>query len=79
MTLAIPKLREGTYYPSWLLDPRRRAERALVAVVAGSYVPGVPAPAGSRSVAWWRAGSSTPRFDDRRSAACRPDTGKPFC
>jgi len=32
--LAIPKLREGSYYPGWLLEPRRRAERALVAVVA---------------------------------------------
>lgn len=26
--LAIPKLREGSYYPGWLLEPRRRAERA---------------------------------------------------
>jgi transposase-like protein len=41
MALAIPKLREGTYFPSWLLEPRRRAERALVAVVAESYVLGV--------------------------------------
>jgi hypothetical protein len=39
--LAIPKLREGSYYPSWLLEPRRRAERALVAVVAECYVQGV--------------------------------------
>jgi hypothetical protein len=36
--LAIPKLREGSYYPSWLLEPRRRAERA---VVAECYVQGV--------------------------------------
>jgi putative transposase len=39
--LAIPKLREGSYYPDWLLEPRRRAERALVAVVAECYVQGV--------------------------------------
>jgi len=39
--LALPKLRQGTYFPSWLLEPRRRAERALVAVVAESYVLGV--------------------------------------
>src|SRR5690242_6070445 len=32
--LAIPKLRQGSYFPTWLLEPRRRAERALVAVVA---------------------------------------------
>jgi putative transposase len=25
--LAIPKLRQGSYYPDWLLEPRRRAER----------------------------------------------------
>ena len=35
LELAIPKLRRGSYFPDWLLDPRRRAERALVAVVAG--------------------------------------------
>ena len=30
--LAIPKLRQGSYFPSFL-EPRRRAEQALVAVV----------------------------------------------
>jgi putative transposase len=39
--LAVPKLRRGSYFPDWLLDPRRRAERALVAVVAECYVRGV--------------------------------------
>ena len=39
--LAIPKLRQGTYFPTWLLETRRRAERALVAVVAESYLAGV--------------------------------------
>ena len=39
--LAVPRLREGSYYPGWLLEPRRRAERALVAVVAECYVRGV--------------------------------------
>jgi transposase-like protein len=39
--LRIPKLRAGTYFPDWLLEPRRRAERALVAVVAQAYVEGV--------------------------------------
>ena len=32
--LAIPKLREGSYYPDWLLTHRRRDEQALVTVVA---------------------------------------------
>ena len=39
--LAIPKLRQGSYFPSWLLEQRRRAERALTAVVAQAYVEGV--------------------------------------
>src|SRR5439155_17840413 len=39
--LGIPKLRSETYYPDWLLERRRRAERALVAVVAECYVRGV--------------------------------------
>lgn len=38
--LAIPKLREGTYFPS-LLQPRRRAEHALLAVIQEAYVHGV--------------------------------------
>lgn len=40
MELAIPKLRQGSYFPSFL-EPRRRAEQALVAVVAEAYVQGV--------------------------------------
>ena len=39
--LALPKLRSGSYFPDWLLERRRRAERALVAVVAECYVRGV--------------------------------------
>ena len=41
MPLAIPKLRAGSYFPGWLLEPRRRAERALVAVITECYVAGV--------------------------------------
>src|SRR5207302_1366714 len=41
ISLAIPKLRQGSYYPEWLLEPRRRAERAMVAVVAEAYLAGV--------------------------------------
>ena len=32
--LKIPKLRHGSYFPTWLLEPRRRAEKALTSVVA---------------------------------------------
>jgi len=39
--LAIPKLRSGSYFPDWLLTYRRRAEQALVTVVATSYLLGV--------------------------------------
>ena len=38
--LAIPRVRDGSYFPS-LLEPRRRAERALLAVVQEAYVAGV--------------------------------------
>ena len=41
LELAIPKLRSGSYFPDWLLEPRRRAERALVAVIQEAYVRGV--------------------------------------
>ena len=40
LDLRIPKLREGTFFPS-LLEPRRRSERALLAVVQQAYVEGV--------------------------------------
>jgi transposase-like protein len=36
--LEIPRRRKGSYFPDWLLEPRRRSERALVAVVAECYV-----------------------------------------
>ncbi len=39
--LAVPRLRSGSFYPHWLLDPRRRAEKALVSVVTECYVKGV--------------------------------------
>jgi transposase-like protein len=41
LDLAIPKLREGTYFPDWLLERRKRAERALTSVVATCYLLGV--------------------------------------
>jgi transposase-like protein len=39
--VAIPKLRTGSYFPEWLLQRRRRAERALTSVVATCYLLGV--------------------------------------
>ncbi len=39
--LQVPKLRQGSYFPGWLLERRRRAEAALVSVVATSCLLGV--------------------------------------
>jgi putative transposase len=39
--LGVPKLREGSYFPDWLLQPRRRAEQAFVSVIADAYLAGV--------------------------------------
>jgi putative transposase len=38
--LRVPRVREGGYVPSWL-EPRKRAEQALVATVREAYVQGV--------------------------------------
>ena len=39
--VAVPKLRKGTYFPQWLLERRKRAESALITVVADCYLAGV--------------------------------------
>jgi len=39
--LQIPRVRKGSYFPEMLLEPRRRSEKALMNVVAESYVLGV--------------------------------------
>ena len=41
LDVAIPKLREGTFFPDWLLERHRRAEAALTTVVATCYLLGV--------------------------------------
>ena len=41
LDLAVPKLRSGTYFPDWLLERRKRAESALITVVADCYLAGV--------------------------------------
>jgi len=38
--LAIPKLRKGSYFPSFL-EPRRTSEKALIAVIQEAYVQGI--------------------------------------
>jgi transposase-like protein len=39
--VAVPKLRQGSYFPEWLLQRRKRAESALITVVADCYLAGV--------------------------------------
>ena len=64
IALAVPKLRGGTYYPDWLLENRRRAERALairvreggrVVKVACSSPPPSTRKAGVRAWTWTRS------------------------
>ena len=72
--LAVPKLREGSYFPDWLLTHRRRAEQALVTVVATAYLLGVvrggwsasPSSSGSRACRARRS-RRWPRTSTRRS------------
>ena len=52
LDVAIPKLREGTYFPEWLLERRRRAEAALTSVVAMCYLLGVSTRRMDRLVQW---------------------------
>ncbi len=41
LDIAVPTLRQGSYFPEWLLERRKRAERALTSVVATCYLLGV--------------------------------------
>lgn len=58
--LRIPKLRQGSYFPS-LLEPRRRAERALVSVVQEASLSGGEHAEGGRLGAGPGAGGSQPQ------------------
>ena len=39
--VAVPKLRQGSFFPDWLLTRQRRSEQALISVVATCYLLGV--------------------------------------
>ena len=64
LDLAIPKLRHGSYFPDWLLERRKRAERALTTVVATCYLLGV-------STRGWTASSRPSGSLACRSRKCR--------
>jgi hypothetical protein len=68
--LAIPKLRKGSYFPSFL-EPRRTAEKALVAVIQEAYVHGVSTRAVDDLV---RAmgGAGVSKSQVTRPRACKP-------
>jgi putative transposase len=67
LELAIPRLRQGSYFPSFL-EPRRRAEQALVAVVQEAYVNGVST---ARSTGWSSSWACTTWSKDQVSRLCR--------
>src|SRR2546429_1300117 len=70
--LAIPKLRSGSYFPDWLLQHRRRAEQALVSVVATSYLLGVSTRRGGETVERPRVGAPAQGVGLRGCAPPRP-------
>ena len=61
MELRLPKLKDGSYFLS-LLEPRRRSEKALLAVIQQAYVEVV----------------STRRIDDPVSSICRRQASEPY-
>jgi putative transposase len=65
--LKVPRVRDGSYFPS-LLDPRKRAERALVSVVQEAYVHGVST---RRVAGTHRSGCWSRRWGCRGSARAR--------
>ena len=85
--VAIPKLREGSFFPDWLLQRRRRAEAALTTVVATCYLLGVSTRrmdrlvqslgiTGLSQVAGVRDGQGPRRSTSRTSAPGRWTTGR---
>ena len=68
IALEIPKLRKGSYLPSFL-EPRRTAEKALVSVIRGK-----PMSTASRHDQWptWSRRWARAACPRARSAACAP-------
>jgi transposase-like protein len=62
VSLGIPKLRKGSFFPS-ILEPRRRIDQALYAVVMEAYVHGIS----TRAVDEEDRGEDRPRIRDRRT------------
>ena len=83
--LSIPRVRDGSYFPS-LLEPRRRAERALLAVVQEAYVWGSrPAvstiscrASGSPASAAAKSAGSAPRSTPRSRPSAIDHSSRPI-
>src|SRR3954464_13057856 len=63
LDVAIPKLRQGSYFPEWLLERRKRTERALTSVLATCYLLGSPLDGWTSSCNPW----ASPACRSRRS------------
>ena len=70
--VAIPRLREGTYFPDWLLERRKRAESALISVVATCYLLGVSTRRMDKLVQTLGITSLSPRGRSRHCRLARP-------
>ena len=89
MELHIPKLREDSYFPS-LLEPRRRSEKALLAVIQQAYLEGVSTrrvddlikALGCDGVSSSQVSPSRQQLDEvvsARGGQGRPLDGRPYC
>ena len=89
MELHIPKLREDSYFPS-LLEPRRRSEKALLAVIQQAYLEGVSTrrvddlikALGCDGVSSSQVSPSCQQLDEvvsARGGLGRPLDGRPYC
>ena len=78
LDVAIPKLRQGSYFPEWLLERRTRAEQALTTVVATCYLLGVldPADEQARAVPGCHRAFEVAGLDDGQGPRC-PRRGVP--
>ena len=74
--IRIPKLRKGSYFPSFL-EPRRMAEKALTAVIQEAYVQGVSTRSVDDLIRGWAAQAS-PRAKCRGYARRSTNGCKPF-
>lgn len=62
VTLAIPKLRQGSFFPNWL-EPRRRVDKALYTVEMNATQLASPP---ARSTHWWRRWAEPAASPNRR-------------